>query len=135
MPPWRDVLRRPTKEPPRGFYDCCRQITDMFGLPSTALQWLSAGLVLLTAGALIKFRGWTFLLAGYDETSPVPDEVVANVAGNTILRIGIAAIALGVLIATIDIPSYLPVVFGGIIFLAVVRMIYRIRTYTPTDTA
>lgn len=106
----------------------------MFGLPSTALQWLSAGLVLLTAGALIKFRGWTFLLAGYDETSPVPDEVVADIAGNTILRIGIAAIALGILIITIDIPSYLPVVFGGLIFLAVVRMIYRIRTYTPTDT-
>ncbi|GAB6862510.1 hypothetical protein ACFR97_17105 [Haloplanus litoreus] len=106
----------------------------MFGLPSTALQWLSAGLVLLIAGVLIKFRGWTFLLAGYDETSPVPDEVVADVAGNSILRIGLAAIVLGVLIVSTDVPPYLPGVFGGIIVLAVVRMIYRLRTYTPANT-
>ena len=106
----------------------------MFGLPSTALQWLSAGLVLLIAGVLIKFRGWTFLLAGYDETSPVPDEVVADVAGNTILRIGLAAIVLGVLIVSTDVPSYLPTVFGGLIVLAVVRMIHRLRTYTPANT-
>jgi len=95
----------------------------MFGLPSTALQWLSAGLVLLIAGVLIKFRGWTFFSAGYDETSPVPDEVVADVAGNTILRIGLAAIVLGVLIVSTDVPSYIPTVFGGIIVFAVVRMI------------
>ena len=106
----------------------------MSGLPSTALQWLSAGLVLLIAGVLITFRGWTFLLAGYDETSPVPDEVVADVAGNTILRIGLAAIVLGVLIVVTDVPSYLPTVFGGIIVLAVVRMIYRLRTYSPANT-
>jgi hypothetical protein len=106
----------------------------MFGLPSTALQWLSAGLVLLIGGVLIKFRGWTFLLAGYDETSPVPDEVVADVAGNTVLRIGLAAITLGVLFVTTDVPSYLPAIFGGIIVLAVVRMVYRLRTYTPANT-
>jgi putative flippase GtrA len=105
----------------------------MFGLPSTALQWLSAGLVLLIVGVLIKFRGWTFLLAGYDETSPVPDEVVADVAGNTILRIGLAAIVLGVLIVITNVPSYLPTAFGGIIVLAVVRMIYRLRTYSPAN--
>ena len=70
----------------------------MFELPSTALQWLGAGLALSIAGALIKFHGWTFLMSGYDEMSPVPDEVVADVAGNTVLRIGLAAIALGVLI-------------------------------------
>jgi len=56
----------------------------MFGLPSMALQWLGVGVLLLTAGALIKSRGWTFLLAGYDAMSPVPGEVVADVAGNTI---------------------------------------------------
>ena len=106
----------------------------MFGLPSMALQWLGVGVLLLTAGALIKFRGWTFLLAGYDKTSPVPDEVVADIAGNTVLRIGLAEIALGVLIVITDIPSYLPVVFEVIILLAVVRLIYRPYTYTPANT-
>lgn len=105
----------------------------MFGLSSTALQWLGVGVLLVIAGALIKFRGWTFLLAGYDKTSSVPDDVVANIAGNTVLRIGLAATALGVLIAVAEIPSYLPLVFEVIIVFAVVRLLYRLHTYTPAD--
>ncbi|QHS15866.1 DUF3784 domain-containing protein [haloarchaeon 3A1-DGR] len=105
----------------------------MLGVPSTALQWLGVGSVLLIAGALIRFRGWTFLIAGYDETSSVPEEVVADVVGNAVLRIGVAAIALGVLMAITDVPSYLPAVFGVIILLAVARLIYRLRTYTPSN--
>ncbi|WP_218128612.1 DUF3784 domain-containing protein [Halopenitus persicus] len=107
--------------------------TTMLGVPSTALQWLGVGSVLLIAGALIRFRGWTFLIAGYDETSSVPEEVVADVVGNAVLRIGVAAIALGVLMAITDVPSYLPAVFGVIILLAVARLIYRLRTYTPSN--
>ncbi len=107
----------------------------MFGLPSEALQWLAVGLLLTVLGALIRFRGWTFLVAGYDETSPVPEDVVASVAGNTVLRIGLAAVALGALIALTDVPSYLPLVFAAVIVVAVARLIYRLRTYTPADAA
>jgi hypothetical protein len=106
----------------------------MFGLSTAGIQWLSAGILLVLVGALIKFQGWTFLLAGYDETSPVPDDVVANIAGNTIIRIGLTATVLGVLIVVTEIPSYLPPLFGAIIILAVARLIYRLRTYTPSDT-
>lgn len=60
----------------------------MLELSSTSIQWLGVGSLLAIAGALIKFRQWTFLLAGYDNTSPVPDDVVAEIAGNTVPRIG-----------------------------------------------
>jgi mannose/fructose/N-acetylgalactosamine-specific phosphotransferase system component IID len=106
----------------------------MFGLSTAAIQWLSAGILLVIVGAVIKFWRWTFLLAGYDKTSPVPDDVVADIAGNTIIRIGLAATVLGVLIVVTEISAYLPPLFGVIITLAVVRLIYRIRTYTPSDT-
>lgn len=86
----------------------------MYGLSSTALQWVGVGALLTVVGALIKFRQWTFLLAGNDKTSPVPDGVVAEIAGNTVLRIGLAGIALGVLIAAVDTPSYLPLIFEGL---------------------
>lgn len=43
---------------------------------SSALPWLSAGSLLLILGVLIRFRGWTFLLAGYDGSSSIPDDVV-----------------------------------------------------------
>jgi cytochrome c biogenesis protein CcdA len=107
----------------------------MLELPPSALQWLGAGGLLVIAGALIRFRGWTFLLAGYDESAAVPDEVVADIAGNTVLRIGLAAVALGGLLAFTRVPSYLPPLFGAVVVLAVLRLIYRLNTYTPTDTA
>ncbi|WP_240728566.1 class I SAM-dependent methyltransferase [Halobellus limi] len=60
---------------------------------SKTVEWLVAGGHLTVLGALIRFRGWTFLLAGYDETSRVPDDVAQQVAGNTVLRVGIAVFA------------------------------------------
>jgi hypothetical protein len=51
----------------------------------------------VTLGALIRFRGWTFLLTGYDEPSGASDDVVQRVAGSIVLRVGIAVLAFGLL--------------------------------------
>ncbi|WP_193767522.1 hypothetical protein [Halorientalis pallida] len=61
----------------------------MIELSSSALEWLAVGSLLTLAGASIKFPGWTVLLAGYDETAPIPESVVQNLTGNTVLRVGI----------------------------------------------
>lgn len=103
---------------------------DMLGVGTIAIEWFAVGIVLTVAGGLIKFRGWTFLLAGYDETSPIPDDVIADIAGNTVLRIGVATIAFGVVVSVADVPSYLPLVFEGVILVAVLRLLYR-STRTP----
>lgn len=107
----------------------------MLGLPSPALEWLGVGALLVVLGALIRFRGWTFLVAGYDATSPLPDDVVASVVGNTVLRIGLAAAALGGAYVVTDLPSYLPLVFEAAVLVAVVRLLYRLHTYAPADAA
>lgn len=98
---------------------------------SGALSWLSVGLLLLILGVLIRFRGWTFLLAGYDESSSIPDDVVQVIAGNTVLRVSIAALAVGVLMSVMNPPSYLTVLVGIVIVLDVLRMIYRLNTWSP----
>jgi hypothetical protein len=98
------------------------------------LEWLGVGGLLTIVGALIKFRGWTFLLAGYDETSPVPDDVVQDVAGNTVLRVGIAVFAFGSLVSVMNLPSYLGVLVGAVIVLDVLRLIYRLNTWSPQAT-
>lgn len=108
----------------------------MFGLPPNAAAWLGAGALLVVVGYLVRFQGWTFLLAGYDDpTSPVPDEVVAEIAGNTILRIGLASLGLGAVVVLADTPEYLSTVFAVAIVLAVARLVYRLNTYTPTEAA
>lgn len=107
----------------------------MFTIGSAALEWFAVGAVLTVLGALVKFRQWTFLLAGYDRTSPVPDEVVADVAGNTVLRIGLATLGLGVAFTVADPPSYLGTVFAAAVLLAVARLVYRLRTYAPETAA
>lgn len=106
----------------------------MIELSSSALEWAVVGCLLTIAGALIKFRGWTFLLAGYDESSSIPDDVVQNVAGNTILRIGIAVLAVGVLESTMRPPPSLGVLVGTAIALDVLRMVYRVNTWSSRAT-
>lgn len=56
----------------------------MVMLDSLALEWLTSGFFVTILGALIKFAEWTWLLAGYSEsTSDVPDDVVQDIAGPT----------------------------------------------------
>ena len=107
----------------------------MLGLGPRALQWLGAGALVTLSGVLIKYVGWTWLLAGYSEsTSPVPDEVVRDIAGNTVLRIGIALLGVGALAAVTDLPSSLGLVVAAAVVLAVARLIYRLNTWSPQDT-
>ncbi|SFH06319.1 hypothetical protein SAMN04488063_0058 [Halopelagius inordinatus] len=106
----------------------------MMELPSEALEWLAVGCLLTVAGALIKFRGWTFLLAGYDETAPVPESVVRNVTGNTLLRVGIAVFVVGIVESVTNPPSYLGVVVGVAIALEVARLLYRLNARSPQAT-
>jgi len=103
----------------------------MIELSSGALSWLAAGLFLLILGVLIRFRGWLFLLAGYDESSSVPDDVVQVIAGNTVLRVSIAALVVGVLMSVMNPPSYLDLLVGIVIILDMLRMIYRLNTWSP----
>lgn len=111
----------------------------MVAVDSLALEWVASGLLVTLLGALIKFAGWTWLLAGYSEsTSSVPDDVVQDIAGNTILRIGIAVLVVGVLASVTELPPYLDLIVGAVIVLAVLRLLYRLNTWSPsrhlTDT-
>ncbi|WP_257301086.1 DUF3784 domain-containing protein [Haloarchaeobius sp. FL176] len=99
---------------------------------STAVEWLAAGGIVTVGGILVRFLGWTFLLAGYDGQSAIPDDVVAEMAGNTILRVGIAVLAFGGLASVTDVPSSLGPLVGLAILVAVGRLLYKLNTYEPT---
>jgi hypothetical protein len=103
----------------------------MFGLPPGSIEWTAVGTVLTAVGALIRFGGWTFLIAGYDESTALPEDVATSVVGNTVLRLGVAVIAFGVLTAVTSLPEYAVSLLGVVILAAVVRMLYRLNTYTP----
>jgi hypothetical protein len=108
--------------------------SDMLGLGSRALEWSAGGVLVTLLGILIKFAGWTWLLAGYSEsTSAVPDEVVQDLAGSTLLRIGIALLAVGVLAVVTTLPTYLTIVVAVGIMLAVARLLYRLNTWSPSQ--
>lgn len=73
------------------------------------------------------------MLAGYSEsTSPIPEDVVQDMAGNTILRI--AVFGVGILASVTDPPSYLSLVVTAAILLAVLRLLYRLNTWSPEAT-
>ncbi|WP_245800614.1 hypothetical protein [Natrinema saccharevitans] len=103
-------------------------------LSADALEWLAVDGLLIVAGGLIKFRGWTGLIAGYDETSTVPDDVVQDAVGNTVLRVGIAALVFGILVSVMPLPSYLGILAGAVIVLDVLRMVCRVNVWSPQAT-
>ena len=100
-----------------------------------AFEWLAAGAFVTLLGALVKFAGWTWLVAGYSEsTSPVPDDVVREMAGNAVLRVGIAVVVSGSLSAVTDPPRYLGPVVAIAIALEVGRLLYRLNTYPSSGS-
>lgn len=108
----------------------------MITIDALAFEWLASGLLVATLGALIRFAGWTWLLAGYSEaTSDVPDGVVREIAGNTILRVGIAVFAFGVVATLIEPPAHLAAIVGVAIALAVARLLYQLNTWSPPQAA
>lgn len=106
----------------------------MLDLGPRALQWVASGALLTFLGVLIKFAGWTWLLAGYSQsTSRIPDEEVREIAGNTLLRIGIALLALGLLATVTTLPPYLDLILAAAIVLAVARLVYRLNTWSQSQ--
>lgn len=104
----------------------------MLELGPRALQWLGAGALVTLLAVLVRVAGWTWLLAGYSKSSSaVPDEVVRDIAGNTLLRIGIALLGVGALAAVTDLPSSLGLLVSAAVVLAVARLIYRLNTWSP----
>jgi hypothetical protein len=105
----------------------------MASIGPLAIEWLASGALVTVLGVLIKYVGWTWLLAGYSEsTASVPDDVVRDVAGNTVLSVGVTVIAFGVLASVTNPPAYLGPLIGAVIVLAVVRLIYRLNTWSPS---
>jgi hypothetical protein len=100
-----------------------------------AVEWLASGAFVAVLGGLIRFAGWTWLLAGYDEsTASVSDDAVREMAGNTILRVGIAVLVVGVVASVTDLPSYLSLLVAGAIVLDVARLLYRLNAGSPSGT-
>jgi len=99
---------------------------------SIAIEWIASGALVTALGALIKFAGWTWLLAGYSEsTSTVPDDVVRDIAGSTILRVGIAVLLIGVIGSVVELPSYVAMAVLAVILLAVLRLLYQLNIKQP----
>ena len=98
-----------------------------------AIEWVVSGAVVTLLGGLIKFAGWTWLLAGYSEsTAPIADDVVQDVAGNTILRIGIVVLVVGALASVTTLPAFLTIVVGAAIVVDILRMLYWFNVNFPS---
>jgi len=106
----------------------------MVGISSEAIGAVGTGGVVLIIGYLIKYRHWTFLIAGYDQSRSVPDDVVAEIAGSSVLRIGIATVAWGVIEVVTTPPDYLGLLFAAAVIGAVGRLVYRLNTTASNAT-
>ncbi|AHG02271.1 hypothetical protein HALLA_20430 (plasmid) [Halostagnicola larsenii XH-48] len=90
---------------------------------------LLAGLGIFILGYVIKYREWSFLIAGYDASTEVSKSVAASVVGNLAIRVGIATMLFGVFAAGSSIPEAVAFAFAAFVLLAAARAIYRLQTY------
>ena len=73
-------LEMSSRENFKRYFPATNGRTDTLEPGPLAIEWLLSGAV-VTLGGLIKFSGWTWLLAGYSEpTAPKADDVVQDVA-------------------------------------------------------
>lgn len=103
----------------------------MVKVGSLAFGWLTAGIVTLVFGDLVKLADWRWLVAGYiGPPSTVPVAVVRVMAGNTLLRLGVAVTGIGVLASVIDLPSSFVYTSTAALILDVLRLLYRLNTWS-----
>lgn len=102
----------------------------LLSLPESGVATILVGVGVLFLGYLIKFRGWTFLLAGYDPNTVTDEDALADLAGGTLLRISIVIIVFGGLTAAGLTAPILEPIIAVVIIIAVLRLIYRSRRYT-----
>lgn len=108
----------------------------MPSLGPLAVEWLAIGAFVVLLGALVKFAGWTWLVAGYSESNAaVSDDVVRDTVGNTVLRVGVAVLVVGALASVTSLPSYLTLAVGAVIVLDVARLLYRLNAGSPSGAA
>ncbi|EMA55667.1 MULTISPECIES: DUF3784 domain-containing protein [Halococcus] len=103
---------------------------ELLALPVSSALTVLVGLGVLVIGYLIKFRGWTFLLAGYDPTAVTDEAALADLAGGTIIRISLAIVVFGIVTAVGATSSLLETLFALAVLVAAVRLVYRIRKHT-----
>lgn len=95
--------------------------------------WLVAGVLLLGLAYLIRGRGWTFLVAGYDESSAISERVVATTVGNLALRVGMLSVLAGLLAPRLN-TRYLGAVIAGLIVLDTALLLYRLNAGSDDPT-
>lgn len=103
-------------------------IEGLIGSP----EGLLIGIVTLLLGYLIKYQEWTFLIAGYDDSSRVPKHVAADIVENFAIRVGIAVASFGAIVAVASVPEAIILACVAIIVLGTPRVIYRLHTLSPS---
>jgi hypothetical protein len=101
----------------------------LLALPKSGVATIVVGVGILILGYLIKFRGWTFLLAGHDPNNVTDEDALSDLAGGTVLRVGIVVLVFGGLVAAGLTTPILETAVAVAILIVVVRYIYRARKY------
>lgn len=101
----------------------------MLGASSTTTTWLATGTVVLLFAYLIRFQGWTFLIAGYDGTSTVSESAAATVVGNMLFRVAVGSFVVALLGAVGAVPwDLLGVGFSVLVGIDIGQAIVRLNT-------
>ncbi|MFC7141178.1 hypothetical protein ACFQMA_15240 [Halosimplex aquaticum] len=95
---------------------------------------IATGVALVVVGYLVRFHGWTFLIAGFDRTSAADPDAVGDVVGSAVIRVGVAVGVVGGLTVAGHGSDVLDLALTAAVVLVVARTLYRVNVVLPRQS-
>jgi hypothetical protein len=86
------------------------------------------GALCLVLGVCMAVFNWTFLIAGYDESS-IPDRVAGRMVGSFLVGVGLVTAGYGVALTNYNPPEWIGLLIAVAVIAATGQLIYRLNTY------
>lgn len=102
---------------------------DLLSLPESGVGIVGIAIGFFIPRYLIKFRGWTFLLAGHNSNNVTDEGAVADLGGKTMFLVGIITLVYGGLTIIGRSPPLVESLVAIVTLFVVRQYVYRVRRY------
>jgi uncharacterized membrane protein YfcA len=86
------------------------------------------GALCLVLGVCMAVFKWTFLIAGYDDSS-IPDRMAGRMVGAFLILVGLVTAGYGVALTQYRPPEWIGLVIAVAVIAGTGQLIYRLNTY------
>jgi len=92
------------------------------------------GSLCVVLGFCMAVFNWTFLIAGYDDSTEIPATVAGRMVGGFMMLIGTVTASYGVILTRYGPPDWIGLLLALFVLAVTGQLIYRLNTYERAET-